>query len=59
MEEPNTHGITKFLLKLNPGEYRLIVILRGVPQKNKNQAEHHWRVCKNNELEKCKCHSIQ
>ena len=58
MAKPSRHSISKGTLCLQPGDYRLIILIRGVSQKNKNQADHHLRVCKNIESLECECHKI-
>ena len=59
MEKPNTHSITQGLLKLEPGEWRLFIAIRGVCDKNLRQASQHLTVCKNKESLECKCNEIE
>ena len=58
MIPPHKHSISKGTLCLKPGQYRLVIMIRGVWQKNKNQAENHLRICNNIESLSCDCHLI-
>ena len=59
MIPPQNHSIPKGTLCLEPGQYRLVILIRAVCQKNKNQAKNHLRMCNNIESPNCKCHLIQ
>ena len=59
MEIPNTHSITKGLLKLEPGQWRLFIAVRGVYDRNLRQATAHLSNCNNNESLECKCDEVQ
>ena len=59
MIPPQNHSISKGTLCLKQEQYRLVILIRSVWQKNKNQAKNHLTVCKNNELLNCNCHLIQ
>ena len=58
MSKPNKHSITKALLRIEPGEYRLVILIRAVSKKNQRQAQHHLEICKNVESLQCQCHKI-
>ena len=59
MAQPQNHSIPKATLCLQPRQYRFTIMIRGVCQKNKNQAENHLKICKNIESLSCNCHLIQ
>lgn len=59
MAEPNTHSISKALTKLEPGQWRLFIGIRGVCDKNLRQADAHLLRCNNVESLDCKCHEVQ
>ena len=58
MKEPSTHSVPQMYLKLKPGQWRIAMLYRSVPQRNKDQAEHHREVCNNIESLSCECWKI-
>lgn len=59
MVKPNMHSISKGLLKLEPGQWRLFIAIRGVCDKNLRQANEHLIKCNNIESLGCKCNQIE
>ena len=59
MEDPNKHSVSKANMILPPNTARLVLLFRGVHQKNLDQAEAHLKNCNNDDdKEDCKCDSV-
>ena len=48
------HSVYEGHLRLQPQEYRTVVLLRHVIKKNQEDAKKHFKICKNN-YKKCNC----
>lgn len=59
MDEPTTHSISKAVTKLEPGQWRLFIAIRGVCDKNIRQANEHLLRCNNIDSVDCKCHEVE
>ena len=59
MCKPTKHSVPEGILKLYPGEWRLIILFRHVCERNQRQAEHHLNQCNNVDSFECHCYKIE
>ena len=63
MQSPTTHGIDKVNLRIPVGGWRIVVLLRKLKDKIKQQATQHMDKCKNDDVNvstwrECECTSL-
>ena len=56
MVNKNKHSVPKWVLRLEPGQWRLVLLYRKVHEINKIQAKRHLSKCNNVESLECKCY---